>query len=255
DATTYIVAGGELVLGDYSTYALSWTTLCGTRSSAPVVVYELDAAESGVGFDPESSAAGGVIFSPGFTGPLMGSVVRLTASAGGSTGGGFGFAAAAVLATITPQPYGSMLEITCVSAGAENTGGSAEMVLVLEVDERTAWTVEPSGTSAEVRVYLSDPRLLPPPSSATSGVIRPSQPVFVKAVARPNVPGTFVWRMAMARDPRVVDVPLGPFNDPRWEISRVNALGEEWFVPATQSGNPPAIEVFSLQPTSAVGCG
>jgi hypothetical protein len=245
DSTEYAL--GPTLDANFSTYELSWTTLCGTRTSAPVLVYEIDSTESGVGFVPESSSLGGFLNSGGSGGAVAGSIVRKTASGGGGTGGGFGYAVASITATITPTPFGSMLEIIRFGDVGGDGSGSVYMNLALDVDERTVWTIEPAGASPDVVVSFTQ--------GAMTGVIRPSQPAFIQIRARPDLQGTFVWRMAMARDPRIVDVPLGPFNDSRWEISRVNAVGEEWYVPLTQAGNPPAIEVFGVQPSSTAGCG
>ncbi len=246
DGKRYPLPGGAQGIGDYSVYRLSATTLCGTRS-VNAFIQELDPAEPGPGFVPESSSLSGFINSGSSGGAVTGSIVRKVASGGGSTGGGFGFASASIAATISPTPYGSLLEVTRVGEAAGDGTGTVFMTLALEVDERTVWTIEPAGASPNI-VVGSAP-------DATSGVIRPSERTTIQISASPSLQGTFVWRMAMARDPRVVDVPLGPFNDSRWEISRVNALGEQWFVPDSQIDDPPAIEIFTVQPSATAGCG
>lgn len=229
---------------DFSVYRLSATTGCGTQF-VNASISELDPAESGAVFVPDSSSIGGFITSGSSGGAVTGQFTRTTASGGGSTGGGFGFASASITATISPTPYGSLLEIRRSGTINGPGGGTVNMSLSLDVDERTVWKIDPSGASPDIVVGASPGNL--------SGVFSDRGSISIRAST--DLQGTFVWRMAMARDSRIVDVPLGPFNDPRWEISRVNALGEEWFVPVTQSGNPPAIEVFGVQPTSTVGCG
>jgi hypothetical protein len=133
-----------------------------------------------------------------------------------------------------------MLEVRRRGEQSGDGTGSVGMTLSLDVDERMVWTIEPEGVTSDISVNFS---------SATSGVFSSAQPSRISITARPDLQGEFVWRLALARDPRVTEVPLKDLADPRWTASRTNAIGESWFVTDQSS-----IEFFSFEPSAASPC-